>query len=261
MEWFWQIFRDVLQATLALNALVASYPDHISSHDYVTISSKDGTQLPIGPVVGFRTLNEMRRAPTIIDQFAIPYPLGRVDQRTGPLPNQDPGRIRNQEFFAYMYGDCRANEVASRLVRVPWIPSRGGGVVLATTVNGVAARLQAVSGALERLPPHFMKFVIPTAGTYNCRDVSGTNQLSMHAYGAAIDINVKFGDYWRWSKGPVVWRNRIPHEIIEAFEAQGFIWGGKWLHYDTLHFEYRPELILLAKYHSPEQSRRDRIEK
>jgi D-alanyl-D-alanine carboxypeptidase len=25
--------------------------------------------------------------------------------------------------------------------------------------------------------------------------------------------------------------------------SYGFIWGGKWYHYDTMHFEYRPELM------------------
>ena len=34
---------------------------------------------------------------------------------------------------------------------------------------------------------------------------------------------------------------------VEAFEAEGFIWGGKWSEFDLMHFEYRPELILLAR--------------
>ena len=34
---------------------------------------------------------------------------------------------------------------------------------------------------------------------------------------------------------------------VDAFEAEGFIWGGRWYHFDSLHFEYRPELIALAK--------------
>ncbi|MEJ2663631.1 MAG: M15 family metallopeptidase, partial [Spirochaetia bacterium] len=29
------------------------------------------------------------------------------------------------------------------------------------------------------------------------------------------------------------------------FEKYGFIWGGKWYHYDTMHFEYRPELLVI----------------
>jgi peptidoglycan LD-endopeptidase CwlK len=28
-----------------------------------------------------------------------------------------------------------------------------------------------------------------------------------------------------------------------VFEKHGFIWGAKWYHYDTMHFEYRPELL------------------
>jgi hypothetical protein len=30
---------------------------------------------------------------------------------------------------------------------------------------------------------------------------------------------------------------------VDIFERHGFIWGGKWAHYDTMHFEYRPELL------------------
>jgi len=31
---------------------------------------------------------------------------------------------------------------------------------------------------------------------------------------------------------------------VEVFKRHGFTWGGKWHHYDTMHFEYRPELFL-----------------
>ena len=54
-------------------------------------------------------------------------------------------------------------------------------------------------------------------------------------------------DYWRWSKpdasGAYSWRNRVPEEIVRVFEKHGFIWGGRWHHFDTMHFEYRPELL------------------
>ena len=42
----------------------------------------------------------------------------------------------------------------------------------------------------------------------------------------------------------VTYTNRIPIEIAEVFEKYGFIWGGKWYHFDTMHFEYRPELLI-----------------
>ena len=38
-------------------------------------------------------------------------------------------------------------------------------------------------------------------------------------------------------------RDRYPQEIVEIFEKHGFIWGGKWSHFDLMHFEYRPELL------------------
>ena len=45
------------------------------------------------------------------------------------------------------------------------------------------------------------------------------------------------------TKKHIPYKNRIPHRIVEIFERHGFIWGGKWYHYDTMHFEYRPELL------------------
>ena len=78
--------------------------------------------------------------------------------------------------------------------------------------------------------------------------MAGTVQPSAHGYGIAIDIAVKPSHYWRWSKpdtaGRPVWRNAIPIEIVQIFERHGFIWGGRWSHYDTMHFEYRPELLV-----------------
>jgi len=84
-------------------------------------------------------------------------------------------------------------------------------------------------------------YAFPSAGTYNCRAVKDTGNRSMHAWGAAIDLNTKYSDDWMWGKGG--YRSRMPMQIVEIFEEHGFIWGGKWGHFDTMHFEYRPELL------------------
>src|SRR5262249_45302969 len=84
------------------------------------------------------------------------------------------------------------------------------------------------------------------AGAYNCRKVAGSSLKSMHAFGVAIDINIKYANYWRWApndRDQLHWRNRIPIQIVHIFEKHGFIWGGHWDHYYTMHFEYRPELL------------------
>ena len=35
-----------------------------------------------------------------------------------------------------------------------------------------------------------------------------------------------------------------PPSFVEVFEQHGFVWGGKWLYFDTIHFEYRPEALI-----------------
>jgi hypothetical protein len=232
----------------ALDALVAAYPDHLAGYEGNRLIWKDGTEMPISDGRTDKSFEELLNEPDIDDQFSIPYPLG--GEAGPPAQNADPGRIRYEPFFRKMYGDCRNGEVAARLKAVHWLPARGGGTVMVTTVNGVADRLAAVSRELEKLPAETTKYLVPAGGTYHCRVIAGTKRLSVHAFAAAIDINTRFGDYWLWSRrdnGKPVWRNRVPSAIVEVFERHGFIWGGRWYHFDTFHFEYRPEIIALAR--------------
>ena len=115
-----------------------------------------------------------------------------------------------------------------------------------TSKNGVADKLQLVSNELDKIPKYY-KYLENPGGTYNWRTIQGTNRQSPHSYGFAIDINIKYSNYWRWDSidgsDSIPYVNRIPLEIVEVFEKHGFIWGGKWYHYDTMHFEYRPELF------------------
>ena len=61
--------------------------------------------------------------------------------------------------------------------------------------------------------------------------------------------------YWMWAMSKVrdFWtvpyerRWMVPAPVVEAFERNGFVWGGKWLFFDTMHFEYRPEILLMAR--------------
>jgi peptidoglycan LD-endopeptidase CwlK len=178
------------------------------------------------------------------DELWQPYPTG-PDSYRPPAVNFDPGRYRCTTLLKKMYG-ASAQEVESHLRTIPWMPKSTQATVRITSVNGVDQRLAAISAELDELPAVDKKFVLKTAGTFNWRPIAGTNLLSAHAFGIAIDINVDYADYWHWTaeNGLIPYRNRIPHRIIEIFERHGFIWGGKWYHYDTMHFEYRPELLL-----------------
>ncbi|HRK24637.1 MAG TPA: M15 family metallopeptidase [Beijerinckiaceae bacterium] len=230
----------VLAEPSALDSLVAAYPAVLAGHDGTHLMFRDGTRLAVSDGRTGKSFDEKLRSASILDQMSLPYPKGPL---TGPPgPQDDPGRFRNQAFFDKIYGDCSRGGVRKSLVRVPWLPKSGGGTVEITSINGVADRLRAVSEDLDRLPLEIRKFAFPSAGTFNCRTVKDTGARSMHAWGAAIDLNTRYSDYWLWSKGKG-YRNRIPFEIVAVFERHGFIWGGKWGHYDTMHFEYRPELL------------------
>jgi hypothetical protein len=180
-------------------------------------------------------------APDLKDMLSLPYPLG---EQAAP-PREDPGRRRPDRFFKALYGSGE-EEIRSRLVPVQWMPSLGGPRLLVSGRFGIDQKLRALSAELEALGPEYRPYLLPPGGAFNYRPVANTTRLSPHSYGIAVDIAVAPSHYWEWEGGAEPYRNAIPYRIIEIFEKYGFIWGGKWYHFDTMHFEYRPELLLKA---------------
>ena len=229
----------------ALDRLVAAYPDALLRHDGEHVIWKDGTAMPVSDGVAEKPFDQLLKNASILDQMRLAYPRGHL--AAPPAVNDDPGRFRSTAFFRKMYGDCRKGEVGRQLVSITWLPKSWGKTVRVTKVNGIAERLKAISAEIETLPANIRRAAYPIAGVLSCRPVADTGIMSMHAYAAAIDLNVAISDYWLWRKTPkgrvIPYRNRMPAEIVDIFERHGFIWGGKWYHYDTMHFEYRPELL------------------
>jgi hypothetical protein len=227
----------------SIDDLLAAYPDALASFHGASLIWQDGTRMPVGDGHLEGSAEEQLRNGSILDQLRLPYPAGAP---LVPAPERDPGRVRNRTFFDKMYGDCKTGRVAPRLVSVVWLPNTWGRVIKITSVNGVDRELAAISRELDLLSLDDKKYLYPVGGTYACRTVTGANQTSMHAWGAAIDINPAYSDYWLWHRAAdadAVYENRIPWEIVDTFERHGFIWGGRWAHFDTMHFEYRPELL------------------
>ena len=224
---------------VGIDRLVRSYPEAIRAYDGTALTWADGTRMTVSDGKSDKSFDERLRSASILDQMSLGYPKGPL--AAPPGENDDPGRFRNVSFFNKMYGDCKRGEVQKHLVGVKWLPKLQNQVLQVTSVNGVAQHLADVSRELE-LIPGLKAYLMPSAGTFNCRTVKDTGVISMHAWGVAIDINTKFSDYWLWRKGKP-YHNRIPYQIVDVFERHGFIWGGKWNHYDTMHFEYRPEFF------------------
>lgn len=108
---------------------------------------------------------------------------------------------------------------------------------------------------------------------YLWRAISKSSSRSYHSYGAAFDTLARnYGrkqTYWAWTRVnnknwyavPYEDRWHPPEEVIKIFEKHGFIWGGKWNNYDTIHFEYRPELIIYNRIKDDENAVYDLIER
>lgn len=227
----------------AKRALAAAYPDAFRIEGNLVVFPW-GTRI-VWDDGRTKSPQELLIEADVEDVFAYDYPSASRGQ-LAPHRNEDPGRVRSDAFFRALYG-ASAEEVRRSLRDVRWLPALGGGTLSVTTRFGVDRRIEAISDELQRLPSRFHQFLVPPAGAFNWRPIAGTDRLSVHSFGAAVDINTRFTNYWRWDKaaegGLIPYRNRIPLEIVSIFEKHCFIWGGRWYHYDTMHFEYRPELL------------------
>lgn len=225
-----------------LRQLLTAYPDQLAAVESNAIIWQDGTRMVFDD--GRRVSDPELRLdqPSLMFQLEEAYPKG--EEGIPPTPNADPGRVRYLPFFQKMYG-ATPREVERQLISVHWLAGRS---LRVTRVNGVDRQVRAVAEELEQLPPTLRRFVERPAGAYAWRTVAGTHRPSAHAFGIAVDIDASASDYWRWAgpRGGAIptYRNRIPLEIVRIFERHGFIWGGKWSHFDTMHFEYRPELLV-----------------
>ncbi len=67
------------------------------------------------------------------------------------------------------------------------------------------------------------------AGCYYPRYIADTQQLSLHSFGIALDLNVPGNQ-----RGTVGEMNRA---VVDIFKDWGFAWGGDWGYTDPMHFE------------------------
>jgi len=228
-------------------AVLAAYPDLSFDADRQQFSTKSGVILPLGEVRDVGPLKRLASA-TIAEQFVYRYPLEfDLEQRKSAF--QDPGRLRNDAFFRAIYFAGK-KEARKSLARVDFNDGFRARFMV-TQKRNVACQLDAVFADLSRMEPDFSKFFRKAGGSFNWRTISGTTRLSAHSFGIAVDLNTELGQYWKWSGAQVgnvgEYRNKFPEALVMTFERYGFIWGGKWHHYDGMHFEFRPEIILFSR--------------
>ena len=68
-------------------------------------------------------------------------------------------------------------------------------------------------------------------GCFNIRKTrsAGSNSFSLHSWGLAVDVNAAWNGYGA--------KPTLSPAFVEAWEASGFSWGGRWTHPDGMHFQ------------------------
>ena len=234
-----------------LLALMMAYPEHIKGlekkkDNTIYVIMQSGNKI-VYDDMKLKNYEEKLADADLQDMMEQVYPLSDIS--TIMEANFDPGRIRVYDFLHEVYGSTQG-EIEKNLTNV----SLGSKNFPFNKNNDSAFALKAAFQELSDLVhsnPDIYSFVYPVNGTYNYRVIAGTNQLSPHSFGIAIDLKSNKCDYWRWATKKQG-QNRLdsyPRELVRVFENNYFIWGGKWAHFDFLHFEYRPELIIKSKYY------------
>lgn len=217
--------------------IIDAYPDFCMKYKNGYLIFADGTKMICDDGKEKSYVEKLDNC-DIEDMFSMKY------DTTITLPSylNDCGRGRNEELFMKMYGNTELS-ARKNLVSVDWF----GQKIPFTKINGAAKQLKRVAEELQNKTE--LKKYLTNASSFYWRKVRGANRQSAHSYGIAIDINTSYSNYWLWSNpkcketDKIRYENRVPIEIVRVFEKYGFIWGGRWYHYDTMHFEYRPEFL------------------
>jgi len=233
-----------------LLCLMLGYPEYISGietsdNGNVYLIMKSGQKL-IYDDKKTKNAEQKLANPDIQDMLEQPYPLTSINKL---MENDfDPGRVRMYSLLKEVYGNNK-QQIEKQLGNV----KVGGRSFQFSRSNGASDALKTAMSELIALAQSNNKVgaaAFPSSGTFNYRVISGTNRLSPHAFGIAIDLARDNRDYWKWATREQGQKRleAYPKEIVEIFEKNNFVWGGKWGHFDILHFEYRPEIILKARY-------------
>jgi hypothetical protein len=246
-----KVNTDIYNITMKrdLLCLMIAYPEHIinieENNGYVYLILKSGKKLMYDDKK-IKNQEQKLIIPDLQDTLEQIYPLSPI--RSIMEKNFDPGRSRCYGLLSEVYGTSKM-AIQSNLTKVKVAYKN----YEFNKSSNASLSLQSVMSELVPLSEknkNVRRCLLPCSGTYNYRIISGTSRLSPHAYGIAIDLASDKRDYWKWaSKEDGEKRiNSYPNELVKIFENNGFVWGGKWSHFDILHFEYRPEIILKARY-------------
>ncbi len=177
----------------------------------------------------------------------------------GSTENRKNGAGTPMFFFDAFYDSNTRGSLESHLSRTTFL---GHNTTVHERIVPELKKVEKKIFELSETDAEVKNFVegIKSTDAYYWRIISGTNRKSFHSLGIALDVLPKrLGGkaiFWSWTKDinpdgwmltPLSQRWMPPLKVIEAFEDCGFIWGGKWIIFDNMHFEYHPELTAYSR--------------
>lgn len=261
-----------LEGVAQLAALKAAYPDRIDRKEYrngdwaIRVQGEwiywaNGRLLPEKARFSWERFN---RYPFYLYETG-PLVIPQVDEdqearlRVLLAEQEENPPLRHLAFPGALYGFRTAREARAAMVRTVFLghPIRIHPMIL-EPLQRVQEEIETARER-EREVRDFLDELIRIEAFF-WRPIAGTQTVSYHGFGVALDLiprsYYRRSAYWRWSAqaGIEEWWNipeerrwTIPRTIVDIFERHGFVWGGRWLFFDAIHFEYRPELFLLAE--------------
>jgi hypothetical protein len=177
------------------------------------------------------------------------YPMLKVDGFWGPksqmacrdylrslMPKPNPWPLADQKSLKLFYGEA-GDESNLVMINFPYPMYYGGKQVTRTRVHKKCAdSLLKILNNIKDLIFHHPQIEDEAqdyGGIYNFRKKRGGSTYSLHAWGAAIDLDADdntFRDSWPMKAD-------MPLEIMECFAREGWKSGGAFWGYDAMHFE------------------------
>ncbi len=173
--------------------------------------------------------------------------------------NRQHGASTALYFFDAIYDAASRRAVEQHITRIDFLGKRVSvHKKIVKPLQNVEKKINAEAKTDSEVK-NFLTSISRTDG-YLWREIRDKSTRSFHSFGLAVDILPKhWGSkiiYWGWQRDndpdkwmltPLSKRWMPPQKVIEAFESEGFVWGGKWNIWDNMHFEYRPDLIIYNK--------------
>jgi hypothetical protein len=248
----WVSVLDVLpdaRAFREVSTIWDSYGDYVQRMevrrgDIAFLVNKTWIYYQDGRMLSEQNLRNNHRYDSIFTEYNQSGPVERLPQGKR-LP-------RSRDLLNAMFGNTES-QVRRHCVTVTFL----GHEIIVNRVSAFALRqIERDIYAAAGFDSEVERFIqdLQVVFSFHRKNVKGSRTLSFHAYGLALDLipssyqGLHANWVWsrsfkrRWYQIPLSERWSPPKTVLDTFKRHGFVWGGDWIRFDAVHFEFRPEI-------------------